>query len=1269
MGGKKCTLKRRKRTHKKMSRRERRHNKIVHKRSNKKTNRKNTNRNRLHHKNILTKKRKNKKYGGFWPWKAKDTYVMKVIKYLLELSKENPAEVINFNFAGEKQLEIRNLESGVPGQIEICKKISLIINYSFDLPAIKLRATGWLSGEDRIYLNPFSLCIIKTIFHIEGGTHHYEITKDKKPMFTPGSNSLTIKNAILKDFSAKPTEKLVGIDIGNLDKTFKTGLTSKFFNEIYYERPSFTVARTTPVIRDMIEGKKNEIYDHFQTLANDRDLMNPVSRIDNLPFIFSGGLRKFLKDENKWGTPIGEGAHGKVYQVPSTVDNETVYIEGCGHMPLVIKEVGFPTPNTIYEEEHFESRLNNIKKDIIDEGVMGYVTFADGVNNKDNISKFRDFYRLNNFPIIAFPLFIVLKDNKVIFIMRKSGDKLSAAWPGQGKRETEKITPHDTLQILYDVASGLNYMHTFNTKRDDTKCTGIFHRDIKSSNICIETHESNKRGCIIDLGEGRKILDDAEDAEISGEKRCGGGDGVGSVLWMAPEILLGDSYTEKVDIFSFGMVMYEFLMGSIPWGCDKVRPEAIPNKVALGSRPTTDYGDSAWPLRRGDRRRAEKDPFLKSFKELMKECWQQKADHRPSAEEIMRRLLSINESIDKTTRREIITMKYTSPETDQNMDHYLAQVNNNIKGKLEFKIGDTIVASRSADKEWIGYVKGEGEGVGPVNKRLFNPYLDTGTQNNGMKNKIVHKLFCLYLSSGEERYKQNKSLKIYNIDSDSGRDKDYIDRMLVMFCWKVYDVGGSFYNHIFQKALKYLEGDCMNRIEPPIGGIYKVLRETNVIDYDGFINRDAGDFYDQVMRAKLLGEDPYTIVEVIYERFLTVNNGKEFQTSDKFVDIWTDFFKDYFCVDGGVKIVDMGIYRVKRYRLNKLITKAPETIETDTIIESLKKETINDLSQALENRRKYKRFLESVIKEMNDQQTTEGEDKSGRIFNEGGVIIIKKIVTKSIYTGETITLGYATNAHGVKGWIKLGDNRDGNIINNCCLRIQESDGFGKQESDGFGKQESDGFGKQESDGFGIGDTVIAKTDQGKKTAKILESADNGAQKIKFLDGRYKPVDWPIKDLESGFGIGDTVVARTPRGKQTAKILEPTVKGKQKIKFWDGFLYHNGSEPKNWPIEGLESGFGIGDTVIARGRWGIKTAEILEPTVNGKQKIIFLDGGSEDWLIKDLYSGFRIGETVIAKTTQGKETAEILEPTVNGEQKIRFLDGSEDDWPLNSLEAK
>jgi len=43
--------------------------------------------------------------------------------------------------------------------------------------------------------------------------------------------------------------------------------------------------------------------------------------------------------------------------------------------------------------------------------------------------------------------------------------------------------------------------------------------------------------------------------------------------------------------------------------------------------------------------------------------------------------------------------------------------------------------------------------------------------------------------------------------------------------------------------------------------------------------------------------------------------------------------------------------------------------------------------------------------------------------------------------------------------------------------------------------------------------------------------------------------------------------------------------------------------------------------------------------------------------------------VIAKTTQGKETAEILEPTVNGEQKIRFLDGSEDDWPLNSLEAK
>lgn len=37
---------------------------------------------------------------------------------------------------------------------------------------------------------------------------------------------------------------------------------------------------------------------------------------------------------------------------------------------------------------------------------------------------------------------------------------------------------------------------------------------------------------------------------------------VGSIVYMAPEVVLGHKYCEKVDVFSFGVIMYEVLTQS-----------------------------------------------------------------------------------------------------------------------------------------------------------------------------------------------------------------------------------------------------------------------------------------------------------------------------------------------------------------------------------------------------------------------------------------------------------------------------------------------------------------------------------------------------------------------------------------------------------------------------------------------------------------------------------------------------------------------------------
>jgi serine/threonine protein kinase len=84
------------------------------------------------------------------------------------------------------------------------------------------------------------------------------------------------------------------------------------------------------------------------------------------------------------------------------------------------------------------------------------------------------------------------------------------------------------------------------------------HKDLKGQNILLSSHNVIKLsdfGCAMCL----------EKSLSSSEQRCGVELLEGSVLWMAPEVVLQTKQGRKSDIWSLGCTVIEMLTATLPW--------------------------------------------------------------------------------------------------------------------------------------------------------------------------------------------------------------------------------------------------------------------------------------------------------------------------------------------------------------------------------------------------------------------------------------------------------------------------------------------------------------------------------------------------------------------------------------------------------------------------------------------------------------------------------------------------------------------------------
>ena len=341
------------------------------------------------------------------------------------------------------------------------------------------------------------------------------------------------------------------------------------------------------------------------------------------------------------------------------------------------------------------------------------------------------------------------------------------------------------MQYFYQICRGLQYIHSKN----------IIHRDIKSQNIFLMKNGKIKIG---DFGIAKALTNTKNNATTI----------IGTPYYFSPEIINGEPYNYKTDIWSLGVVLYEMCCLKLPFESNNIAQLSI--KIMKGKYDPI-------PNR-----------YSKNMANLIKNMLNIDQKLRPNINEVMQSPLLKNYHNNKYANK-----------SSKNLNSNKKPIINSYKSQYNFKINEQLLEQKQNERKSL-VNKNSNYKEKSCSPMIFKnkSCIENLSLNNQKNNKQSDSLFELPKASNKNKTKksnifkristQNEMLPKVNLNEDIDSNKKNNVNFSVNIVNNIYN------NNNIAKNMNFFERPKDNLIKENQKGInmHSFNKNLNSIDFN-----------------------------------------------------------------------------------------------------------------------------------------------------------------------------------------------------------------------------------------------------------------------------------------------------------------------------------------------------------------------------------------------------------------------------------------------------